>query len=32
MHVRIIVAGKPALGVVRVGVEEDLKSLSRFGG
>lgn len=32
MHVRIIVAGKPALGFVRAGVEEYLKRLSRFGG
>lgn len=32
MHVRIIVAGKPALGFVRAGVDEYLKRLSRFGG
>ncbi|MBN8456829.1 MAG: 23S rRNA (pseudouridine(1915)-N(3))-methyltransferase RlmH [Verrucomicrobia bacterium] len=32
MHTRIIVAGKPALGFVRDGVEEYLKRLTRFGG
>ena len=32
MNVRVIVAGKPALGFARAGVEEYLKRLSRFGG
>jgi 23S rRNA (pseudouridine1915-N3)-methyltransferase len=32
MHVRIIVAGKPALAYARAGVDEYLKRLSRFGG
>jgi 23S rRNA (pseudouridine1915-N3)-methyltransferase len=31
MHVRIIVAGKPALGYARAGVDEYLKRLSRLG-
>lgn len=32
MHVRLIVAGKPALAYARAGVEEYLKRLSRLGG
>jgi 23S rRNA (pseudouridine1915-N3)-methyltransferase len=32
MHLRLIVAGKPALAYARAGVEEYLKRLSRFGG
>jgi 23S rRNA (pseudouridine1915-N3)-methyltransferase len=32
MHVRVIVAGKPALAYARAGVDEYLKRLSRFGG
>ena len=32
MHVRLIVAGKPALAYARAGVDEYLKRLSRFGG
>jgi 23S rRNA (pseudouridine1915-N3)-methyltransferase len=32
MHMRVIVAGKPALGFIRDGVEEYLKRLTRFGG
>lgn len=32
MHIRLIVAGKPALAYARAGVEEYLKRLSRFGG
>lgn len=32
MNVRIIVAGKPALAFTRVGVDEYLKRLARFGG
>ena len=32
MHVRIIVAGKPALAYAKAGVDEYLKRLSRFGG
>ena len=32
MHTRIIVAGKPALGFIRDGVEEYLKRLGRSGG
>ena len=31
MHIRIIVAGKPALAYARAGVDEYLKRLSRFG-
>ena len=31
MHVRLIVAGKPALAYARAGVEEYLKRLTRFG-
>jgi 23S rRNA (pseudouridine1915-N3)-methyltransferase len=31
MHVRLIVAGKPALAYAKAGVEEYLKRLSRFG-
>jgi len=31
MHVRVIVAGKPALAYAKAGVEEYLKRLSRFG-
>ena len=31
MHVRLIVAGKPALAYAKSGVEEYLKRLSRFG-
>jgi 23S rRNA (pseudouridine1915-N3)-methyltransferase len=32
MHIRLIVAGKPALAYARLGTEEYLKRLSRFGG
>jgi 23S rRNA (pseudouridine1915-N3)-methyltransferase len=32
MHLRIIVAGKPALAYARAGVDEYVKRLSRFGG
>ena len=32
MHVRLIVAGKPALAYAKAGVEEYVKRLSRFGG
>ncbi len=32
MHLRVIVAGKPALAYARAGVDEYLKRLSRFGG
>jgi len=32
MQIRIIVAGKPALAYAKLGVEEYLKRLSRFGG
>jgi 23S rRNA (pseudouridine1915-N3)-methyltransferase len=32
MHIRIIVAGKPALAYARAGVDEYVKRLSRFGG
>jgi 23S rRNA (pseudouridine1915-N3)-methyltransferase len=32
MHVRVIVAGKPALAYAKAGVDEYLKRLSRFGG
>lgn len=32
MHIRLIVAGKPALAYARLGSEEYLKRLSRFGG
>ncbi len=32
MHIRLIVAGKPALAYARTGVDEYLKRLSRFGG
>jgi 23S rRNA (pseudouridine1915-N3)-methyltransferase len=32
MHIRVIVAGKPALAYARAGVDEYLKRLSRFGG
>lgn len=32
MHIRILVAGKPALAYAKVGVEEYLKRLSRAGG
>jgi 23S rRNA (pseudouridine1915-N3)-methyltransferase len=32
MHVRVIVAGKPALAYARAGVDEYLKRLTRFGG
>jgi 23S rRNA (pseudouridine1915-N3)-methyltransferase len=32
MHIRLIVAGKPALAYAKAGVEEYLKRLSRFGG
>ena len=32
MHIRLIVAGKPALAYARVGVDEYMKRLSRFGG
>ena len=31
MHVRLIVAGKPALAYAKAGVEEYMKRLSRFG-
>lgn len=31
MHIRLIVAGKPALAYARAGVEEYLKRLARFG-
>lgn len=31
MHIRLIVAGKPALAYAKAGVEEYLKRLSRFG-
>jgi 23S rRNA (pseudouridine1915-N3)-methyltransferase len=32
MQIRVIVAGKPALAYAKVGVDEYLKRLSRFGG
>ena len=32
MHIRLIVAGKPALAYAKAGVDEYLKRLSRFGG
>jgi len=32
MNIRVIVAGKPALGYARAGIEEYLKRLSRSGG
>lgn len=32
MHIRLIVSGKPALAYARLGTEEYLKRLSRFGG
>jgi len=32
MHLRLIVAGKPALAYAKAGVDEYLKRLSRFGG
>jgi len=32
MHIRLIAAGKPALAYAKVGVDEYIKRLSRFGG
>lgn len=32
MNLRVVVAGKPALGFIRSGVEDYLRRLSRFGG